>query len=69
MSALSPRLAEARLQHQYPHLNLRWSLADMDRLQALAAARKTVSQIAFEMDTTEVEVRRLCERNGIWVRP
>lgn len=49
------------------HLNLRWSLADMDRLKKLAASHSATA-IATIMGCTKAEIIDLCERNAILVR-
>jgi hypothetical protein len=56
------------LQARYPHLNLRWSMAQMDRIQELARKGVAADDIAFEMDTSTVEIIRLADRNGFFVR-
>lgn len=48
-------------------LNLRWSVADMDKLQDSAKRGYGASALAFMFDTTEVEIREVCDRNAIYI--
>ena len=57
------------LEHRYPHMNLRWSMADMDRIMARARQGASADVLAFEFDTTTVEIVRLAKRNGFFVKP
>ena len=57
------------LEHKYPHLNLRWSMAQMDQIMDRARRGATADAIAFEFDTTTVEIVRLARRNGFLVKP
>lgn len=50
------------------HMNLRWTLADMDRLMERASRGATDSDLAFEFDVSTAEIRRLAERNNFFVR-
>lgn len=47
------------------HLNLKWSIADMERIAALAAARNSAFHIANVMGSTSGEILDVCRRNGI----
>jgi hypothetical protein len=47
------------------HLNLRWSIADADRIAAMARARNSAQHIAVVMDCTSAEILDFCRRNGI----
>lgn len=55
-------------ERQAPHLNFRWSLADMDKIKLLSTQGRSVDQIAFELDATTVEILQVCGRNGILLR-
>lgn len=57
------------LEHRYPHMNFRWSMADMDRVIARARQGASADVIAFEFDTTTVEIIRLAQRNGFFLKP
>lgn len=57
------------LQRKYPHLNLVWTMEQMDRMKRRAEQGSTADVLAFEFDTTVVEIHRLAKRNGFWVRP
>lgn len=46
------------------HLNLRWSIADVDRIEALAGARNSAPHIATVMNCTAAEILTVCRRNG-----
>lgn len=52
--------------HLWPY-NLRWTMAMMTRLEAMAVSRKPVHAIAFEFDTTETDIRTVCQRNNIYI--
>jgi len=58
-----------QLQDKYPHLNLRWNMAQMDRMMLRAREGATADVIAFEFDTTAVEILALAKRNGFFVKP
>lgn len=47
------------------HLNLRWTVADMDDIQRLANARIPLRTIAVTVGAEEREVKEVMERNGI----
>lgn len=47
------------------HLNLRWSLADVERVAAMARARNSALHIATVMGCRSAEILELCRRNGI----
>lgn len=49
----------------YPHLNFRWSIADMDRIAAMARARNSAQHIAVVLNCTSAEIHDVCRRNGI----
>lgn len=68
MTSPHHREAGERLQRVYPHLNLRWSLADIWRIEELARKGSPADHIAFVMDTTSVEIERVCQRNGFWLK-
>ena len=57
------------LQRKYPHLNLRWNMAQMDRMQERARGGASVDELAFEFDTTITEINALARRNGFHVKP
>lgn len=48
--------------------NFEWSVADVDRVIAMAACGNTARQIATAMERTETAVLKLCETNQIFVR-
>lgn len=51
------------------HLNLRWSLKDIDDVQAMIRQRMDARSIAEAFLTTEDEIIALCVRNGFTVPP
>lgn len=51
-----------------PQLNLRYTMADMDRLQALLWRRFDAASIAEAMMIPADEVKAICRRNG-WMVP
>lgn len=55
-------------QERYPHLNLTWNLAQMDRIMDLAHRGVSADDIAFQMDATRAEIVALAQRNGFFVR-
>lgn len=61
--SISPTPAGAR--EPPPHLNLRWSIADMDRIAAMTRARNSAQHIAVVFGCTASEIHDLCRRNGI----
>lgn len=56
------------MEAKYPHLNLRWNMAQMDRIIEMAAKGHDAEEIAFVFDVTGTTIRRLCERNGIFLK-
>jgi hypothetical protein len=62
-------MSAADLARRYPHLNLRWNMAQMDEMQRRARQGATADVLAFEYDTTVVEVLKLAKRNGFLVKP
>ncbi len=50
------------------HLNLRWSLEDMDEIQRMARSGGDSATIAEAFLSTAEEIEALCARNGITVR-
>lgn len=61
---LSPTPTEGKAT-ETAHLNLRWSIADMDRIAAMAHARNSAQHIATVMNCKSAEILELCRRNGI----
>ena len=59
----------ASLERKYPHLNLRWNMAQLDEMQRRARQGATADVLAFEYDTTVVEIMKLSKRNGFFVEP
>ncbi len=57
------------LQRQMPHLNLMWTMEQMDRMQLRARQGASADVLAFEFDTTIVEINALAKRNGFYVKP
>jgi hypothetical protein len=56
---------------QYPetrHLNLKWSVADTDRIIAMAQRGNTARQIATAMNCKEEDVVRFGDQNGVFIR-
>lgn len=51
-----------------PHLNFRWTMADMDQIKELAAKRYFPGDIAFEVGATSEEIVEVCARNNIMLR-
>lgn len=47
--------------------NLRWTVAMMDEIAADAGKGVGASVLAWKHDTTEVDIRAVCERNGIYL--
>ena len=45
-----------------------WTVADVDRVIAMAARGNTARMIATAMQRKELDVIALCPRNGIFVR-
>lgn len=56
------------MERRAPHLNFRWTLADMWKIEELARKHRTADQIAFELDATTTEILDVCRRNSILVR-
>lgn len=48
--------------------NYRWSLADLDRIKALAPSH-TLEELAAIMQATTPEIAAVCRRNGILTKP
>lgn len=46
------------------HLNLKWSIADIERIAALVATRNSASNIANVMGCSPGEILDVCRRNG-----
>ncbi len=42
-------------------------MAQMDLIKQLAMKGQSAHNIAFELDTTSVEIERVCQRNGIFL--
>lgn len=57
------------LARKYPHLNLRWNMAQMEAMQHRARQGATADVLAFEFDTTRTEILKLAKRNGFLVKP
>lgn len=56
------------LQWQMPHLNLVWTMEQMDRFEHRARQGASADDLAFEFDTTTLEIEKVAERNHIHVR-
>jgi hypothetical protein len=63
----SPHTAGRAESPQTSHLNLRWSIADMDRIAAMARARNSAHHIATCLGCTSSEIIDVCRRNGILI--
>lgn len=50
---------------QTSHLHLRWSIADMERIAAMAKAGNSAVRIGLVMNATDLEILAVCRRNGI----
>jgi len=51
-------------------MNLKWTLADINRIEEMARRRRYLSDIADRFDVGAAEMRALLERNEIyWWRP
>jgi hypothetical protein len=61
----SPHTAGRAESPQTAHLNLRWTLADADRIAAMARARNSAQHIAVVMECTSAEILEFCRRNGV----
>lgn len=62
------RRAWAReMERRAPHLNFRWTMADMWKIEEMARAGKSADHIAFEVDATSNEIKEVCKRNGIYL--
>lgn len=48
--------------------NFRWTVADTDRIVRMARRGYTCGQIAKDLGTTAVEIRRICEEANQFVR-
>jgi hypothetical protein len=56
------------MEAKYPHMNLRWTMAQMDRIIEMAAKGHDAEEIAFVFDVTATNIRLLCQRNGIHLK-
>lgn len=51
-------------------MNLKWTLADLDKIEEMAHRRRYLSDIADRFNVGAAEMREVLERNGIsWWRP
>jgi len=62
-------MSVADLERKYPHMNLRWNMAQVDEMQRRARKGVTADVLAFEYDTTVIEILKLAKRNGFLVKP
>ncbi len=46
------------------HLNLRWTIADIDTAERMARNRATTTEIARKLKASRKEVTDLCQRHG-----
>ena len=67
MTSLSPHTAGRAESPQTAHLNLRWTIADIDRIAAMARARNSAQHIATVLECTSSEILDVCHRNGILI--
>lgn len=67
MTLVSPHTAVRAEIPQTAHLNLRWTIADMDRIAAMARARNSAQHIATVLGCTSAEINDVCRRNGILI--
>lgn len=47
------------------HLNLRWTVEDMDAIKASLRSGSTIGSIAKSYSVADAEMLALCERNGL----
>lgn len=64
MTAPLPSTPSRETERFTAHLNLRWNMADIDRIEALAVARNSAQHIATVMNCTSAAILTVCRRNG-----
>jgi hypothetical protein len=62
---VSPHTAVRAESPRAVHLNFRWTIADADRITAMARARNSAQHIAVVMNSTSAEILDFCRRNGV----
>ena len=55
-------------QRKHPHLNFLWTTGDAEYVILRARVGRPISEIAFMLDRTEVEVAAFCKRNGVLIK-
>lgn len=69
LEGITGRKILKRVRMRSSHLNLRWSLKDIDDVQDMTRRRMDARSIAEAFLTTEDEIIALCVRNGFAVPP